>query len=83
VVARAVTGLAITELEIATVAFALLNFTTYFLWWNKPLSVQYPIQVTWQQHVYIKPDKSTQNWAKTIHEGIMETLQVIIRDILA
>uniref|UniRef100_A0A0W0FKS8 Uncharacterized protein n=1 Tax=Moniliophthora roreri TaxID=221103 RepID=A0A0W0FKS8_MONRR len=81
-----ITGVAITELEIVTVAFALLNFITYFLWWNKPLSVQYPIHVTWRQHAYIKPDKPTQSWAKSIHEGIVETVRVIsadIRDILA
>ncbi|ESK85411.1 hypothetical protein Moror_5915 [Moniliophthora roreri MCA 2997] len=80
VVARAVTGVAITELEIVTVAFALLNFITYFLWWNKPLSVQYPIHVTWRQHAYIKPDKPTQSWAKSIHEGIVETVRVISAD---
>jgi len=39
-VARGVQGLPITELELATVAFAALNFVIYVLWWNKPLNVQ-------------------------------------------
>ncbi|KAK7022790.1 hypothetical protein VNI00_016961 [Paramarasmius palmivorus] len=43
VIARAVEGLAITEIEIITVGFALLNLGTYFLWWNKPLRVGYPV----------------------------------------
>ncbi|KAK7022791.1 hypothetical protein VNI00_016962 [Paramarasmius palmivorus] len=49
VIARAVEGLAITELEIVTVGFAILNFGTYFLWWNKPLRVRHPVRVYWRQ----------------------------------
>ncbi|KAK7022781.1 hypothetical protein VNI00_016952 [Paramarasmius palmivorus] len=49
VIARAVDGLAITELEIITVGFAILNFGTYFLWWNKPLRVRHPVRVYWRQ----------------------------------
>ncbi|KAK7024470.1 hypothetical protein VNI00_016267 [Paramarasmius palmivorus] len=49
VIARAVKGLAITELEIVTVGFAILNFGTYFLWWNKPLRVRHPVRVYWRQ----------------------------------
>ncbi|KAK7021838.1 hypothetical protein VNI00_017224 [Paramarasmius palmivorus] len=48
VIARAVQGLAITELEIMTVGFAILNFGTYFLWWNKPLRVGHPTKVYWR-----------------------------------
>ncbi|KAK7022811.1 hypothetical protein VNI00_016938 [Paramarasmius palmivorus] len=49
VIARAVEGLAITELEIVTVGFAILNFGTYYLWWNKPLRVRHPVRVYWRQ----------------------------------
>jgi len=38
-IARGVAGLMITELELATFAFAVLNGILYFLWWNKPLDV--------------------------------------------
>ncbi|KAF5356518.1 hypothetical protein D9757_013521 [Collybiopsis confluens] len=46
VVSRAVLHLPITELELTTVAFALLNFLTYALWWKKPLDVRHPINIT-------------------------------------
>ncbi|KAF9466993.1 hypothetical protein BDZ94DRAFT_1305851 [Collybia nuda] len=42
-IARAVQHLSVTELEIAALAFAILNGATYFLWWDKPLDVQRPI----------------------------------------
>ncbi|KIK64239.1 hypothetical protein GYMLUDRAFT_436794 [Collybiopsis luxurians FD-317 M1] len=45
VVSRVVLHLPITELELTTVAFALLNFFTYALWWKKPLDVRYPVTV--------------------------------------
>jgi hypothetical protein len=44
-IARGAEHLAITELEIMTVAFAFLNFITYIFWWNKPLSVTCPIRI--------------------------------------
>jgi hypothetical protein len=43
--ARAVQKLAITELEIATVAYTALNGVMYFFWWNKPLDVQFPLVI--------------------------------------
>lgn len=39
-IARQVEHIPITELELVTLAFSVLNFITYGLWWNKPLSVQ-------------------------------------------
>ncbi|KAK7040665.1 hypothetical protein VNI00_009571 [Paramarasmius palmivorus] len=54
--ARAVEGLAITELEIITVGFAVLNFGTYFLWWNKPLRVRHPVRVYWRQQAPVSAD---------------------------
>jgi hypothetical protein len=44
-IARGAEHLAITELEIMTVAFAFLNFVTYIFWWNKPLNVTCPIRI--------------------------------------
>uniref|UniRef100_A0A0W0GF53 Uncharacterized protein n=2 Tax=Moniliophthora roreri TaxID=221103 RepID=A0A0W0GF53_MONRR len=59
VIARAVEGIAITELEIVTVAFALLNFGTYFLWWNKPLRIRHPVRVYWRQNEWKEKSEST------------------------
>jgi len=44
-IARGVQGLPITELELATVAFAGLNIVIYVLWWDKPLNVQCGVRV--------------------------------------
>jgi hypothetical protein len=44
-IARGVQGLPITELELVTVAFAVLNFVIYVLWWEKPLNVQRGVRV--------------------------------------
>ena len=44
-VARGSQGLALSELELATAAFALVNIIIYALWWDKPLDVHCPIRV--------------------------------------
>jgi hypothetical protein len=44
-IARGVRGLPITELELATIAFAGLNFVMYLLWWDKPLNVECGVRV--------------------------------------
>ncbi|THV00499.1 hypothetical protein K435DRAFT_657092, partial [Dendrothele bispora CBS 962.96] len=44
-IARVTEGLVVTDLEIVTVAFALLNIATYVLWWNKPQRVRYPVKI--------------------------------------
>lgn len=45
IIARAIERLPITELEITTLAYAVLNVITYALWWNKPLGVEQPFPV--------------------------------------
>jgi hypothetical protein len=37
--------LAVTQLEVATLAFAVVNVFIWALWWSKPLDVQWPIVV--------------------------------------
>lgn len=44
-VARWMVHLPVTELEIMTFSFAVLNFITYALWWQKPLSVGVGIRI--------------------------------------
>ncbi|KAF7369997.1 hypothetical protein MSAN_00629600 [Mycena sanguinolenta] len=43
--ARAHQHLAITQLEVATLAFAVVNVFIWLLWWDKPLDVQRPIVI--------------------------------------
>ncbi|KAG1848040.1 hypothetical protein DFJ58DRAFT_906805 [Suillus subalutaceus] len=47
-ITRAIYHLETTQLETGTLAFAVLNFLTYAVWWNKPLDVQCPYPVYWE-----------------------------------
>ena len=42
-IARGAQRLALTELELTTLALAVLNFVMYFLWWDKPFDVRCPV----------------------------------------
>ena len=44
-IARAVSHLPVTHLEIVTLAYAAMNFVMYIFWWNKPLNVNRPVRV--------------------------------------
>ena len=44
-VARGQQRLALTELELVTLALASLNAVTFAIWWHKPLGVQEPVQI--------------------------------------
>ncbi|KAG1732859.1 uncharacterized protein EDB91DRAFT_1057787 [Suillus paluster] len=47
-ISRAIYHLETTQLEVGTLAFAVLNFITYAVWWNKPLGVQCSHPVYWK-----------------------------------
>ncbi|KAG6905843.1 hypothetical protein DXG01_000418 [Tephrocybe rancida] len=64
VLARASQDLVITQLEIVTLAFATLNFYTYLNWWNKPLDVNLPIQIT-ADHIRPRRDPDDHMTAST------------------
>jgi hypothetical protein len=44
-IARTTQHLPVTELEVATLAFAVVNIFIWLLWWGKPLDVQDPIML--------------------------------------
>src|SRR6266542_677188 len=44
-IARGQQRLALTELELVTLALASLNAITYIFWWHKPLGVQEPVRI--------------------------------------
>ncbi|KAK7016215.1 hypothetical protein VNI00_018955 [Paramarasmius palmivorus] len=79
-------GLAITELEIITVGFAVLNFGTYFLWWNKPLRVRYPVRVYWRQQVVPerpRKEKSDPNarWISRVLRSIGNSIRTALDEL--
>ncbi|KAG2069367.1 hypothetical protein BDR04DRAFT_1156730 [Suillus decipiens] len=55
-ITRVIYHLEITQLEIGTFAFAVLNFLTYIVWWNKPLNVQCPYPVYWKSTTSMPED---------------------------
>ncbi|KAJ7151294.1 hypothetical protein C8R43DRAFT_1067483 [Mycena crocata] len=50
-IARVHQHLPVSELEVTTLAFAIVNIFIYAMWWGKPLDVQRPILVGPQQEV--------------------------------
>ena len=44
-IARGLQQLALTELELVTLALASLNGVTFAIWWHKPLGVQEPVEI--------------------------------------
>jgi len=54
-ISRFATKLAVTELEVVTFAFALLNGITYWLWWHKPSDVRCAVPV------YLKSAEESSN----------------------
>jgi hypothetical protein len=44
-IARGLQQLPLTELEIVTLAYAMMNFFIYFFWWDKPRDVRSPVRV--------------------------------------
>ncbi|KAG2141881.1 hypothetical protein DEU56DRAFT_795334 [Suillus clintonianus] len=72
-ISRAIYRLETTQLETGTLAFAVLNFLTYALWWNKPLDVQCPYRVYWksteskpEDHIDVLPNNYEDNVLVTI-----------------
>ncbi|KAK0184806.1 hypothetical protein F5146DRAFT_987670 [Armillaria mellea] len=60
---RITLSLPTTPLETATLAFALLNFCNYILWWHKPLDVQYPLN----SHTIDEPELLTSTEVSSLH----------------
>ncbi|KAG2360338.1 hypothetical protein BDR07DRAFT_1412894 [Suillus spraguei] len=62
-------GLDVTQLEVGTLAFAVLNFLTYAVWWNKPLNLQCPHPVCWkstesrpENHIDVRENDQVTGW---------------------
>jgi hypothetical protein len=59
-VARGQQRIALTELELVTLALASLNAVTYAIWWHKPLGVQEPIKIYLKMKVVEKKGPTRQ-----------------------
>ncbi|KAF8175518.1 hypothetical protein K438DRAFT_1979743 [Mycena galopus ATCC 62051] len=74
-IARGIQHLAITELEIVTGAYAMMNFAIYFFWWKKPLNIGCPVRVTGGQDTGPQRTRTT---GEQRENGSMEWLGTII-----
>ncbi|KAF8663998.1 hypothetical protein AX16_000849 [Volvariella volvacea WC 439] len=63
--ARLIKGLALTEIELVALAFAVLNAITYGLWWDKPLNIEYPIYFDENERRVDGPEE-TEAWYEEI-----------------
>jgi hypothetical protein len=59
-VARGQQRIALTELELVTLALASLNVVTFAIWWHKPLGVRDPIKVYLKTEVVEKKGPARQ-----------------------
>ncbi|TDL14487.1 hypothetical protein BD410DRAFT_845986 [Rickenella mellea] len=77
-VARGVERLPITELELVTLAFAVLNLATYALWRNKPLNVQRPFAIHVSNNVHeLAPYKQTRGGSSPIELGLGGIVELV------
>ncbi|KAG1744536.1 uncharacterized protein EDB91DRAFT_1122754 [Suillus paluster] len=77
-ISRAVYHLKTTQLETATLAFAVLNFITYALWWNKPLDIQCPHPVYWKSTESAEPAEDYFDEVFENHELVMRSEIVVL-----
>ncbi|KAJ4474384.1 hypothetical protein J3R30DRAFT_3508426 [Lentinula aciculospora] len=59
--ARRSQRLSIAELEIMTIAYAVMNVLIYFFWWNKPLGIRFPIHIQTTRVQSDSKESSVQN----------------------
>jgi len=67
-IARARQQLALTELELVTLALASLNAITYAFWWHKPLGVQEPIRIYFRTEVVTEEQSSATSGGRPHNE---------------
>ncbi len=79
-IARWITRISVTELEIITLAFALLNGITYLLWWNKPQNVGVPVYLEMKTPTTEYAEDRSMNGANNVEEDSAVELSRITTD---
>ncbi|KAJ8596181.1 hypothetical protein M405DRAFT_782083 [Rhizopogon salebrosus TDB-379] len=77
-ISRKIYHLETTQLEAGTLAFAVLSFITYAMWWNKPLNVQCPHPVYWK----LTGSKPEDSYFDDVYPGLMFEFPQILHTIL-
>ena len=81
-IARGVQGLAITELELVTLAFAVFNGITYYLWWHKPLDVRCPVHLQLVSQKQVKREKMHVHTVIPANSTIWQSFLDVLNNIL-
>jgi len=66
-IARLEQRLAVTELELVTLALASLNGITYAVWWHKPLCVEEPVRIYFRAPARLHVNESGSNSDISVH----------------
>lgn len=85
-IARGFQGLALTELELVTLAMTSLNAITFAFWWSKPLSVQEPVDVYVMEPSRVARETSNRNSSQipyTARDIIYRTRRDLLDDLRA
>ncbi|KAJ7890394.1 hypothetical protein B0H13DRAFT_2666012 [Mycena leptocephala] len=75
-IARAVQHLPVTQLELATLAFSMINVFTWLLWWNKPLDVYRPLLIGPSPEEYAAANAIASRNSTTAHKQAFKSLLV-------
>ena len=74
-IARGIQRLPLTELEIVTLAYAMINFFIYVFWWDKPRNVQCPVRLYMTTKPTPEKDEALEewpdNWAVSLAQRIL------------
>ncbi|KAF9556555.1 hypothetical protein CPC08DRAFT_820412 [Agrocybe pediades] len=63
-VARGVERIALTQLEVSTLAFSAITMFTYILWWNKPMDIGVAEKVHLKEGFSLKDTYSEEEWQR-------------------
>lgn len=76
-IARAASGLSITQLELTTLAFVFCSLITYILWWDKPFDAERGLIVACSPPSERVRDVIIRQLGRSLHEdGAMSTLRI-------
>ena len=75
-IARGQQRLALTELELVTLALASLNAVTFAIWWHKPLGVQEPLRI------YLRTDSEARK-VKDVESVLVRNFDLSLGDVVS
>ena len=81
-IARGIKHLPVTHLEIVTLAYAAMNFMIYIFWWNKPLNINWPVQVFQKSEPRETQPQITEPKSEAAWEAFVDGLRMVFMFII-